>query len=103
MNKTIVHEIGHMMNQAGESTVAGLDVGTDHGKTYTSAREPYHLGGHCAEGIDDAIFADPSQQLKGRAAATCVMYGEGSTTKLADFCAKCAPFVMAEPLDRVKG
>ena len=69
MNKTVVHEVGHMMNQAGESAIAGLDVATDHGETYI---ERGHQGGHCGHGIDAAGFGGGGD-LDGRDDAGGVM------------------------------
>lgn len=94
--KTIVHEIGHQMNQLDDTVPAGLDR-NDHGRYYTGRG---HSGGHCADGIDGGVFSGPDD-LEGRTDCGCVMYGEGADERPITFCARCKPFVLAEPLGRL--
>jgi hypothetical protein len=34
----------------------------------------------------------------GKSECTCVMYGEGSSTRKTGYCSRCAPFIKAEAL-----
>jgi hypothetical protein len=92
MNGTMLHELGHTMKQTLSNIPPGLSA-TDHGRKYTQRG---HIGPHCAEGIDAALFNDVAKKLTGRTDCACVMYGEGASERPATFCAKCLPFVQAE-------
>ncbi len=95
MNQTIVHEIGHLINQV-SAPGAGISLtrNGDHKWHYTGRG---HSGGHCAFGIAQNIY-NGGGDLSGKG-GTCVMFGEGANTRGGDFCVKCKPFVMAEPLE----
>lgn len=97
MNKTVVHELGHLLNQVGETAGTGLTLDVDHEWNYTGRG---HLGGHCAFGVSKGVY-DGGGSMEGQGAATCVMYGEASDNKSVDFCVKCAPFVKAEPMEKL--
>ncbi len=96
MNQTVVHEIGHMVNQAGESKIEGLSVSKDHGRTYTGRG---HSGGHCSTGVS-AVHHALGGSMSGKS-GTCVMFGESADGRKGEFCDRCAPFVLAEPMTEV--
>ena len=92
MNGTMLHELGHTIKQAVQTAPPGLDIAT-HGRTYTGRG---HQGPHCADGLDAALYNDPSKNLRGQKNCACVMYGEGADERPVAFCARCLPFVKAE-------
>lgn len=94
--KTVVHEIGHQLQQLRGTVPDGL-LRITHGRYYTGRG---HSGGHCADGIAALKYLAPGK-LTGRDDATCVMYGEGSDSRPIDFCKRCKPFVLAEPVERL--
>lgn len=101
-NGVLVHELGHAIKQALVEPAPGLSA-SDHGRSYT---EKGHQGHHCANGLDDAQFAEADFMVHGEDLAKCVMWGAGSSsasTALNDgkFCEKCRPFVLAEACDVV--
>lgn len=92
INKVIVHELGHLLNQvSAPGAGVALDRDADHGWHYTGRG---HSGGHCAVGVDKGTY-DGGGVLAGES-GTCVMFGEGADSTQGDFCAKCKPFVLAE-------
>ena len=97
MNQTLVHELGHLLNQVNDTPGAGvaLSRSSDHKWNYTGRG---HSGGHCAFGVSWLAFKTGGS-MAGKSAAICVMYGEGSDTRGIDYCVKCAPFVKAEPME----
>lgn len=96
--KTMTHELGHTMKQTVRKSTQppGLSA-ADHKRTYTAHG---HQGPHCADGMSQTDY-DSLESFKGQAACTCVMYGEGRTTVLIDFCARCKPYVVAERLEKL--
>ncbi len=92
MNGTMLHELGHTIKQAVRAAPPGLDIAT-HERTYTGRG---HQGPHCADGLDAALYNDPTKDLDGQTTCTCVMYGEGADERPVTFCARCLPFVKAE-------
>lgn len=94
---TIVHEIGHRLNQLSDRS-AGVSISRreQHKLQYN---ERGHSGWHCAEGISSKVFSSGADLtgLNG----SCVMFGESVTFTKYDFCAKCTPFVLAELVDKV--
>lgn len=99
MNQTVVHELGHLLNLVADvpGRGTGMTLEDDHDRHY---RFRGHSGGHCATGVGLVTYR-LGGDLSGNADATCVMYGEGSSTRKIDFCAKCAPFVLVEPMERL--
>lgn len=98
--QTMVHELGHTMNQVVKTRPPGMDT-TQHGREYTANG---HQGGHCADGMSEANYAGGAGagsyqgNFKNKSECTCVMYGEGSSTRLGNYCKRCAPFVKGEAL-----
>lgn len=93
MNKTIVHEVGHVLGQAPQADIAGLSRKNDHGYIYDGRG---HSGTHCASGVSALTMKSgcdfgPFSYL----AATCVMYGSVALRQKVTFCARCKPFVIA--------
>ena len=97
MNQTLVHEVGHLLNQVDDTPGAGVAPtrSSDHKWNYTGRG---HSGGHCGFGVNWLVFKTGGS-MSGKSAAICVMYGEGSDTRGIDYCVKCAPFVKAEPME----
>lgn len=96
MNGTMTHELGHTMKQVVDNVPPGLKA-SDHGRKYEKRG---HQGPHCADGVDAKVFKDGGS-LKGRTDCTCVMFGQGASTRPVDFCARCAPFVTAENIAKI--
>ena len=102
---TIVHEIGHAINQAAKSPdgFPGLPA-PPHERYYTNNRG--HQGPHCADGIDAATYNDATQRMDTSHASskcTCIMYGAGSSLRNQNlaFCSKCEPYVKAAQITTV--
>lgn len=97
MNATVTHEIGHVMNQVDPAAAGtGLDRDADHGWHYVDRG---HSGGHCAFGIAKGTYDAGGDLDTGVPGAACTMFGEDCTPIVIDFCVKCAPFVLAEPIE----
>ncbi len=110
VNKTLCHELGHSLHQVPQSS-AGKPPGLSavaHGREYTGNG---HTGGHCADGMSDDNYAAGAGKagsayagnFKGKAECTCLMYGEGSSTRGNKYCARCKPFIIAEAVSSVEG
>lgn len=106
--QTLCHELGHSVNQVPSPTgrPPGL-TGQAHGRRYTGNG---HRGGHCAEGMSDDNYAGGAGKagtayagaFGGKSECTCVMYGEGSSTRKGKYCARCKPFFIAEAAQTVE-
>ncbi len=109
VNKTLCHELGHSLHQVPQSAGAkppGLGAVT-HGREYTRNG---HSGGHCADGMSDDNYnggagkagTSYAGNFKGKAECTCLMYGEGSSTRGNKYCSRCKPFIIAEAVASVE-
>ncbi|HEU0124302.1 MAG TPA: hypothetical protein VFQ91_27475 [Bryobacteraceae bacterium] len=103
---TIIHEIGHAINQTTPVGEKSLFPGLKppHKRWYDWGRG--HSGNHCADGLDDKSYKNASFVMDdGKAAkvCSCVMFGStGSrTNKLLDFCSHCKPFVHAAKIETI--
>jgi len=106
--QTLCHELGHSVNQvpASDKRPPGLS-GLAHGRRYTGNG---HRGGHCADGMSGDNYAGGSGKagtpyagnFGGKSECTCVMYGEGSSTRKGKYCDRCKPFVIAEAAQTVE-
>lgn len=107
VNDVMAHELGHTMNQVPQAAgdkPAGLSA-VAHGRHYTGNE---HLGGHCADGMSAANYANGAGKagssyagdFSGKAECTCIMYGENGagSTCAGKFCTRCQPFIKAEAL-----
>ena len=96
MNQTMVHEIGHALGMcADEITIPGIaDVKVEHGRSYKGRG---HSGGHCAKGVADADYDDPTVSLSGKP-GTCVMFGEGGDDRLRSYCDLCQKLLLPAAL-----
>jgi len=105
INGTIVHELGHALNQSANnaSLFPGLTA-PPHDRYYTNNRG--HQGNHCANGIDEATYTDVSKKLDTSDAGgkcTCIMYGAGTDLRNSNiaFCSKCQPYAIAVEITEV--
>lgn len=97
MGGTLLHEIGHAIEQAVAVVPPGLSA-SEHGRQYTGRG---HTGPHCAFGVADAAFnaGNKTALLLGRTDAQCVMFGESTGSRPVAFCAKCEPFARAYEIE----
>jgi hypothetical protein len=93
-NKTIVHEVGHLMRMVMNVTTPGLDIAT-HGRAHGNARGG--LGTHCADGVSQTNW-DSGGKVQSAWNPTCVMFYAGRDEKKVEFCTRCTPFVLGEDL-----
>lgn len=103
---TIIHEIGHAINQTTPASEAGAFPGLTppHTRWYDSNRG--HSGNHCADGLDDKTYKKQSNMMNTSAVAqvcSCIMYGSTASraNKLLDFCSRCVPFVNAAKIESI--
>jgi len=96
MNQTMVHEIGHALGMCASSiTIPGIaDVSAEHGRAYTGRG---HKGGHCAKGVPQADYDDPTVSMVGQP-GTCVMFGEGGSSRGRSYCDLCQKLLLPAAL-----
>lgn len=103
VSSTIVHEVGHSINQAVKPGKAppGLAY-REHLRSYDGKG---HQGQHCGFGLSDSMFAKPDFADFNYVATVllpkCVMWGDDGPQFLPwrevfSFCEKCRPYVIAE-------
>jgi hypothetical protein len=96
-NKTIVHEVGHMMNMVKNVAIPNMDIAT-HGRAYDNARGG--SGTHCADHVSDAHW-NSGGVIASAWDPTCVMYHAGRDEKHVEFCDRCKPFVLGQDLSNL--
>lgn len=104
INDVMAHELGHTMNQVTKSKPPGM-AKVEHWRRYTGNG---HMGPHCADGMNDANYANGSGKkgsayegdFTGAKECTCIMYGENGegSTYTGKFCSRCSPFIKGEGL-----
>ena len=93
-NKTIVHEVGHMMNMVMNVNIPNMNINT-HGRAYNNARGG--LGTHCADNVSQPNW-NSGGTIRSDWDPTCVMFHAGRAQKRIDFCNRCKPFVLGQDL-----
>ncbi len=111
INNAVGHELGHSLRQVphptGKKKPPGLES-VEHGREYVGNN---HKGGHCANGMSDANYADGAgkkstayhKNFRGKLECTCIMFGEVNPNGTNKFCERCQPFVKGQALLTVEG
>jgi hypothetical protein len=88
-SSTVMHELGHVLHQAGTAAAPGLPE-RGHERVYL---ERGHVGHHCGFGLTDAEWGSLRYVgLRG----TCLMFGEVTDPPNLQFCERCRPFILAD-------